>query len=142
MTNNRLLPILAVAAALSLSTRAADVFTPGFLKREFFAGANRPDVESGAVTTPTSTSAVGTFESPTNVADNYAQRISGFFVPATTDDYVFFIASDDDGDLFLSTDDKPANKKLIAQEAGWSAARRWVRTQRSSHGRVGERYSG
>src|SRR5262249_16198333 len=65
------------------------------------------------------------FESAVGFADNYANRISGYFLPPTTADYVFFIASDDDGDLFLSTDDTPANKKLIAQEAGWSGNRRW-----------------
>lgn len=127
MITNRFLTTFSVAAALSLgSAFAADVFTPGFLKREFFAGASRADVENGVVTTPTSIIALSTFESPSNVADNYAQRVSGFFVPATTDSYVFFIATDDDGDLFLSTDDSPANKKLIAQEAGWSGSRKWV----------------
>jgi len=40
----------------------------------------------------------------------------------------FFVAGDDDSDLFLSTDDKPANKKLIAQEQGWSNEAQWTTT--------------
>jgi len=39
--------------------------------------------------------------------------------------YVFFLASDDASYLFLSTDDKPANKKLIAYESGWSNQYQW-----------------
>jgi len=42
--------------------------------------------------------------------------------------YVFFVNGDDDCDLFLSTDDSPANKKLIAQEQGWSNERQWTTT--------------
>src|SRR5262245_10163679 len=126
MTTNKLLSTFAMAT-LSLSVvHAADVFTPGFLKREFFAGKTRQDVEVGTAVDPTSVSSVSTFEAPTNVAYNYAQRVSGFYTPATTGDYVFFLATDDDGDLFLSTDDNPANKKLIAQEAGWSGVRSWL----------------
>jgi len=106
--------------------RAADVTVPG-LKREYYPGLDRPTIEAGTTTAPASVTALPTFEAPINVADNYAQRVSGFFTPAANGNYVFFLASDDDGDLFLSTDDKPANKKLIAQEAqgGWSASRAW-----------------
>src|SRR6266581_419819 len=49
-----------------------------------------------------------------------------FLVPPTTGDYVFYVAGDDDSDLFLSTDATPANKRLIAQEVSWSDSRRWV----------------
>ena len=48
-----------------------------------------------------------------------------YFYPPVAGDYVFFIASDDGGNLYLSTDSDPANRKLIAQEAGWSNPRSW-----------------
>src|SRR5207247_10250561 len=70
--------------------------------------------------------AVTVLQSGVGCADNYANRFSGFFVPPTTGDYVFFVCSDDDSDLFLSTDDKPANKRMIAQETNWSDTLRWV----------------
>ena len=57
---------------------------------------------------------------------NYVDRLSGFFVPAVSGNYVFFVGSDDDSDLFLSTDDTVAGKKLIAQETGNSGFQGWL----------------
>src|SRR5437762_1755909 len=116
---------------LSLSASAA-VFTPGELRHEMFNGATRSQVESGAVTIPSSLEYVTSFQFP-DVGDNYARRVSGFFIPATTGDYVFFVCSDDDSDLFLSTDDQPANKRLIAQETGWSNALQWTASAGASN---------
>lgn len=44
------------------------------------------------------------FEVPTNVADNYGTKVSGWLIPPQTGEYVFYIASDDNGQLFLSSD--------------------------------------
>ena len=41
-------------------------------------------------------------------------------------DYVFFIASDDAGALWLSTNSDPANSYLIAQNQAWMADRDWT----------------
>jgi len=57
---------------------------------------------------------------------NYGNQLIGWFTPPATADYVFFTCSDDPSNLYLSTDDNPANKKLIAQESGWSNPRNWV----------------
>jgi regulation of enolase protein 1 (concanavalin A-like superfamily) len=65
------------------------------------------------------------FESPTNVADNYGQKVSGFLLPPNTGDYTFWIATDDGGHLRLSTDADPANAVLIAEETSWSGVREW-----------------
>jgi hypothetical protein len=43
------------------------------------------------------------FESPTNFDDNYGQRMHGYIVPPVTGAYTFWIATDDNGLLFLST---------------------------------------
>ncbi len=37
--------------------------------------------------------------------------------------YLFYIASDDQGELYLSTDDNPANKQRIARVATWTSSR-------------------
>lgn len=58
--------------------------------------------------------------------DGYGTQMLGYFYPPSTGDYVFFICSDDNGNLYLSTDDTPANKKLIAQETGWSNPRSYT----------------
>jgi hypothetical protein len=57
---------------------------------------------------------------------NYGNQLIGWFIPDKTGNYIFFTCSDDPSDLYLSTDDNPANKKLIAQETNWSNAREWV----------------
>ncbi len=103
----------------------------GWLKREVFgnmpqstAGAVRTAVEAGAVGVPTSTTAVTALDTPNNGA-NYGERVSGYFTPSTTGRYVFFISSDDDSDFFVSTNDQPSGKQLVAQETIWSANRAW-----------------
>ena len=64
--------------------------------------------------------ATGDISTPApDTVDSYGAQVIGYFYPPATGDYVFYIASDDGGSLYLSTDDTPANKKLIAQEAGW-----------------------
>jgi hypothetical protein len=68
---------------------------------------------------------------------DFAQRISGFFVPTTTDTYTFFTDSDDDSDFFISTDASTANKRLVAQETTWAGVRNWV----SSGGSVSQKRS-
>jgi hypothetical protein len=69
----------------------------------------------------------GLFEGPTNWADNYGSRIHGWLIVQKTGDYTFLIATDDNGELWLSTDEDPANAVLISTcgsaGAGWAPAR-------------------
>ena len=65
------------------------------------------------------------FEAPTDVMDNYGQRLRGFLVPPVTGNYTFWIAGDDNCELWLSTDDQPANADLIASVPGWTSSRNW-----------------
>lgn len=60
-----------------------------------------------------------------NELNNYAAQISGWITPAETTSYVFFTNSDDPSHLYLSPDNDPANKLLIAQQVQWSNARQW-----------------
>ena len=66
------------------------------------------------------------YESPVDWSATFGAVLSGFIVPKTSGDYVFFVNSDDASELYLSTDATAANLKLIAQEAGWSGTRNWV----------------
>jgi hypothetical protein len=59
------------------------------------------------------------------LAENYFGQLKGIFVPETTGDYVFYVASDDHGEIYLSTNADPANKKKIAEEPSWSDPRLW-----------------
>jgi hypothetical protein len=76
---------------------------------------------------PTSTNRVTDFfEAPIDIEDEYGQRMHGYIVPPTTGPYVFWIASDDESALFLSTDQQPVNKRLIARVQGWTPPRSWL----------------
>lgn len=122
----RRITLLAIVAALSLgAAKAADVFVPGKLKREFWPGQTIAAVTNGTAGAATE-SFIDSFETPVDVGDNYAVRISGFFVPPSNGNYVFIVASDDGSVLYLSTNDQPATKRLIAQESGWTASRNWI----------------
>lgn len=67
------------------------------------------------------------FEGPTNWADNYGERIRGYFIAPVSGSYTFFIASDDNGELWISTDSNPANKQKIASVPSWTNSREWAR---------------
>lgn len=64
---------------------------------------------------------------PSGVANRYYfDTLDGYFIPPTTANYVFVIAFADYGWLYLSTDESPANKCLIAAASGWSEPRSWL----------------
>jgi hypothetical protein len=65
------------------------------------------------------------FEAPSNWNNNYGARIRGLIHPPVTGNYIFYIASDDQSELWLSTDDKPANKAKIAWVSGYTNSRQW-----------------
>jgi hypothetical protein len=58
-----------------------------------------------------------------NVKDNYAVQMIGFLHPPETADYQFAIAADDNAQLWLSTDESPINRQLIATEPQWNGVR-------------------
>jgi hypothetical protein len=68
---------------------------------------------------------LSSFEAPRRRGAQYGQRLSGLLVPPTTGAYVFFIASDNDSELWLSTDSTAQNKLLIASVAGFTGSREW-----------------
>jgi O-glycosyl hydrolase len=81
---------------------------------------NYPDNSSGR-------ELLTSMEGPTNWGDNYGNRIRGYLNPVTSGDYSFWIASDDNSELWLSTDDNPANISLIASVTGYTGSREWTK---------------
>ncbi|MBE0545407.1 MAG: lamin tail domain-containing protein [Verrucomicrobia bacterium] len=67
------------------------------------------------------------FEAPTDVYEDYGQRLMAVITAPTTGNYQFWIASDDGGQLFLSTDETPANRRLIAWVTTWTSSRQWTK---------------
>ena len=73
---------------------------------------------------PTYTQVFPGFETEVNSGVNYyGQRLRAFVVPPTNGNYTFWIASDDTSDLFISTDETPANETLIASVTSWTSWR-------------------
>ena len=115
------LSILGLLSCLSLvgqlsTLRGAD--TPGALL-EIWTGI--PGVTVGDLTNhvrfpsqPDVESILSQFETPTDVMENYGQRVQAYLSPPATGDYIFWIASDDNSTLYLSTDENPANKSAVA----------------------------
>ena len=76
-------------------------------------------------TPPTATTTLNSFEIPVDVFDQYGVRVRGFICAPQSGNYTFWISSDDKGELWLSTDDNPANKQRIAHVPGWTSTRLW-----------------
>ncbi|HPP55658.1 MAG TPA: PA14 domain-containing protein [Anaerohalosphaeraceae bacterium] len=72
-------------------------------------------------------------EGPTNWADSYGTRIRGYLHPPATGSYTFYIAGDNEAQLWLSTDGSWANAALIASVSGTNP-RQWDKypSQRSA----------
>ena len=107
----------------------------GQITREYWAnvvGYNVSDIPLSSP--PTSTSQLTSFQGPSNQADNYGARIRGYVCPPTTGNYIFWIASDDKSELWLSTDAEPANKRQIASVTVWTNPDEWTKysTQQSA----------
>jgi len=65
------------------------------------------------------------FEGPIDWDANYGTCIRGYLHPPSTGDYTFWIAGDDNCELWLSTDGTPDNAVLIAEVPGWTNSREW-----------------
>ena len=76
---------------------------------------------------PTGSEQLTSLEGPTNAGDNYGSRIRGYIHPPISGAYTFWIASDDGGDLLLSTSDNPANATRIAFVDSWTSPREWTK---------------
>ena len=59
------------------------------------------------------------------LADDYGERLSGYLVPPRSGIYTFWIAADDQGELWLSVDDAPERARLIATAPKWTGQRQW-----------------
>ena len=74
------------------------------------------------------------FEITTNSGDNYGMKVYGYICPPATGSYTFWIASDDNGELWLSTNTNSSNKTRIAYHTQWTNSREWNKyaTQKSA----------
>ncbi len=74
---------------------------------------------------PTVSDVLSEFEIPVNTEENFGTRMHGYLNPTVTGEYRFYISSDDNGELWLSTDNEADNRQLIASVPSWSSSRQW-----------------
>ncbi|MEN6336112.1 MAG: PA14 domain-containing protein [Phycisphaerales bacterium] len=72
---------------------------------------------------PTTVSTVSNMEAPVDSADAFGARLSAWLHVPVAGEYTFWVASDDDSQLFLGADKNSA--KLIASVSGWTGSRAW-----------------
>ncbi len=119
--------LFAALGAGSVSAQVNGVFREVYLN--IGGGVTVADLTNAAIfpNNPSSTNILGdAFEAPTDIAENYGQRCRALILPPTTGSYTFWIASDDASDLYLSTDENPANRVRVAYVAAWTASRAWT----------------
>jgi parallel beta-helix repeat protein len=118
--------VSAASGALSVTT-SANSGGAGTIVREYWTGISGDSVAVIPLsTTPTGTAVLTSLEGPQNWANGYGDRIRGYITPTTTGAYTFYIASDNAGELWLSTDSNPAKKSRIAYVATYTSYRQWT----------------
>jgi hypothetical protein len=76
---------------------------------------------------------LSSFETPSYYGNDYGSRIRGYICPPRTGAYIFSIASDDASELWLSTNDNPANKRKIAYLLTATQPRNWFTARPEQH---------
>ena len=77
---------------------------------------------------------------PGSVRDSYGWQAIGYLHPPETGAYQFYIATDDNSELYLSTDETPGNATLIVNEPSWSGVRAYNRSSSAIQLEAGKRY--
>lgn len=94
----------------------------GSIKREIWYNIPGTTVSSIPVNSPPDEIVtLNSFETDNYQGTNYGSRVRGYICPEQTGDYMFYLASDDQSELWLSTGDNPANKVKIASVSGHTA---------------------
>ena len=66
------------------------------------------------------------FEIPSNLADQFGARLRGYICAPVTGNYVFYVASDEQSELWLSTDSTVAHKSRIVSATLPVPSRSWL----------------
>ncbi|MBA3684382.1 MAG: FecR domain-containing protein [Planctomycetes bacterium] len=111
---------------------------PGSIERECWTNTPGWSIREIPLTKPPDvTITLDRLETPVDNAVDYGARIRGYLVPPTTGTYTFWIAGDDNVEIWMSSNDDPKAKSRIAWIVGgttYSLPLQWDRiaTQRSA----------
>ena len=110
----------------NFAVQATGTTAASSISREVWTGVNGTTVANIPVgATPNIANTLSSFEAPSNWSDNYGTRLRGYVTAPATGDYTFWIASDDNSELWLSSNDNPANKLKIASVLDYTDPRQW-----------------
>ena len=100
----------------------------GTIVREIWRNISGTSVSSIPVnTTPDNTVTLTSLSTTNYYANNYGSRIHGHICAPESGTYMFWISGDDNSELWLSSDDDPANKTRIAYVTGSTHVNEWTR---------------
>ncbi len=106
----------------------------GYILREWWTGIGSGTAVTNLTsdinypTNPNGRALITSLEGPTNWANYYGTRIRGFLYPPADGNYTFWIASDANSQLWLSTDADPCHAAQIAYiSSGWTNSRQWTK---------------
>lgn len=74
---------------------------------------------------PTYSELLKNFELPLTEDEHFGLSVRGYITAPTTGNYTFWICADDAGELYLSSDETPANRKKICACPSWTEPRKW-----------------
>jgi len=118
----------AVAPGSQATFRAAALFRHA-LRRELLwnvTGGLSGALDETRWTCPDQANWQTSFETPRHIGEHYAQRLVGLLLHPVTTNYTFALAANEQAVLYLSPDESPANKRMIAlcttplQPRSWS----------------------
>lgn len=75
--------------------------------------------------TPDLVQIVNRLEMPPNLDDNYGELIQGYLCPPQSGQYTIWIAGDDQNEIWLSSDNSPKNKRMVASVPSWTWFEEW-----------------
>jgi|GEM_PF-1156755 len=85
--------------------------TGGSITREVWTGLTGGGLDSVPFhTAPSATGTLSTLESPDNDGDNYGERIRGYITAPTSGIYTFFLTSDENAQLWVSSNEEPGHR--------------------------------
>ena len=127
--NNSLVDIWSNSTPANIVMSGTAVYEPGFVLHEYFS-LNPPiaSIAGNTAGTPSWLMATPAFEvdvTAVDIANNFSDELVGFFIPPVSGNYVFFLNSDDGGQLFMSPNSSSAGKVMIAQETGAAGPLAW-----------------
>jgi hypothetical protein len=123
------------SASVAVTVSSGTCIAQGFIEREIWTGIPGTDIGSIPVNaTPNAVTRHTNFETPQYYANEYGSRMRGYVCVPTSGNYTFWIASDDNSQLWLSSDESPANKTMIAFVTGATSLKAWDKypTQKSA----------